>query len=203
MTNIFHVVHYEYIAYERNSLNVLLSALTIEEAKKSLNEIIEYVFFRHYKKDEHTCLRRNRFDSIKGISANLSENERSDYINDVYIVEVKLGEIVNKKSLRKENAVWHIDNDYIFKLFSDELDFVMKKDYFPVLPLEEKSILWKSFLKNKNTFKRNKKFQMFGTKRQITDFLELEKDGADIWAMTTIEKNESFLYQQFEHNRIY
>lgn len=210
MTTIYQVVQLEDIPYERNHRNAVSVSLDLDEAIKTAKEFAEKIFFNRYKEEGDIFFSDfSRFLNFHRVVPNLfSVNYRNNYFHDidVYVVAVETGEVFNLFDPdSKKKAVWTIDEEFVFNLFSKHLDALMKRDFLDSLPMEEKQNLWSRFLKNhrllKNdnlTMKRLETLGMRNRRRNDTDLFLTTLSGADIWAMTAANDEEVDVFNRFE-----
>lgn len=210
MTTIYQVVQLEDIPYERNHRNAVSVSLDLDEAIETAKQFAEKLFFNRYKEEGDIFFSDfSRFLNFHRVVPNLfSVNYRDHYFHelDVYVVAVKTGEVFNLFDPdSKQKSVWTIDEQFIFELFSKQLDALMKRDFLDTLSLNEKQNLWSRFLKNhkllKNdnvTLKRAKTLGMKNRRRNDTDLFLTTLSGADVLAMTAANDEDTALFNRFE-----
>lgn len=210
MTTIYQVVQLEDIPYERNHRNAVSVSLDLDEAIETAKQFAEKIFFHRYKEEGDIFFSDfSRFLNFHRVIPNLfSVHYRNDYFHelDVYVVAVETGEVFNLLDPdSKLKSVWTIDEQFIFGLFSKQLDALMKRDFLDTLSLNEKQNLWSRFLKNhkllKNdnvTLKRAETLGMKNRRRNDTDLFLTTLSGADVLAMTAANDEDTALFNRFE-----
>jgi hypothetical protein len=211
MTSLFHVVKFEDIPYEKFDHAVVCTTLDLDSAIQKAEEVLEKDIFDKfgYRAEEESGIYIADFRRIAEYASKEIFKRKKCYGNEqnVFIVEVKAGELISLPTLtyKDKNVIWQANDETLFKIFNKHLDLIMVRDNLDMLPESEKTILWDQFKKDKSflsnvspTLERLKALGCKNRRLSVRNKLELNMNGADIWAMTSINKQEEMLYKTYE-----
>jgi hypothetical protein len=180
--DIYQVIHHNYMPYESNTNDVLFIAdsleLAIDFAKKSVRT---YVIGQ--QRDNWSFRNYFNFNMVTYNLFNSRKPSYNDNCDDVFVIKVEM----NKPTPQKYDVVWKIDSEFVFQLFSEDLDTCFRNDVVPTLTVDEKLELFISFKKDISFFSvPSKKYSHINIK------------AADILALTSANKNDEYLYNTYE-----
>lgn len=207
MTSLYQVIRAEDIDYEKNDRDVVSVCFSLEKAIEVASQVVENFFFYRYSGNDEVFISSfSRFTDFAELFSKLFNREDNNvshnHFRNVYIVEVKEGEITDNHST--DNIVWSLDIECVFGLFCKHLDKLMARDHLDILPIEEKQLLWDKFRKNAKILENdrlpNKRFKLHPANNRISisEKLTFSKSGADILSMTASNDDDLYFYEKYE-----
>lgn len=203
-TSLFHVIKYEDIPYEKHNKDVVYSSLSLQEAIDGAKEIIRKEFFSKFFLDSFS---KDYFIPALTDLTNVSSDitifpTNNSYLygeSSIYVVEVKLNEPVNLYKVKACDALWTINEPFLFELFTECLDKIMARDALPMLPSEEKTRFWSLFKKDPKSFQNSER----GNFRfdAIKTYPDLNQTGYELWSKTIDDQKEAELFEIYELNK--
>lgn len=199
MTQLFQVIKYKDIPYETYNKDVIFTSLDLDTAIEEAKTATKEIFFNRVAFQKDTSMFLANFYSIPEMAImidGLFKRFRGYGEDSIYVVSVNLNERVNYKKIDIKQAVWSIDEQFVFEMFAEQVNGIMTRDNMPMLQEVDLNELWDRFKHDSRIFDTG--YQTNARSRDFKEYILRTKNGAEIWAMTASNDDDWNIYNKFE-----